>query len=800
MGEDQRQTTARVVELGAGVAGNYAAKLLADYGADVINIESPEGDPLRRRGAGIAGQESLGSGYFQALNLNKRSVTLDLDLPSVSGALDAYLAWADICVLSLDNATAARLHLTADALATRHPQLVVLSITPFGRVGPYANYQATDLTLSNAGGWANLCPATHLDPALPPLKVYGDQCALMAAIAGATTALATLLDVTRSGVGEYIDVSIQEYVASVLEVGIPAYSYRGEVATRAHPRSLIPWRIFDAKDGPVFVVCVEQDQWQRLQTFMGNPEWAQMEVFAEQPDRAENQDLVHSLVQEFVSEWSALEFYHAAQEYRICVAPVLDLERIAANEHLLARDFFVPLDLGQGAQITVLAPAILGLEGRLPIRGRAPRAGEHEVAPETLAPQEPMTNTEPAGAPLAGVRVLDMTWAWAGPYCSMNLAHLGAEVIRLESAERPDLYRRLPVHVPELDEGLNRSGMFNQWNQGKHSVGVDLSTDEGIDLVRRLVAVSDVVVQNFATGVMERMGLGYDTLRSINQGIIVASISGYGQTGPYRDYMGYGPAMPPLTGLSAATGYVDGAAEEIGLSMPDPTAGITAALGIVAALHQRQQTGRGDHLDITLWEATGVLNAQGWMHYQMTGSEPERIGNRDPDMAPHCVFPTAGEDCWISIACRDDADWLALAGVIEPSLADEDRFADLAGRKQHEAELEALICAWSNSRDRWEITRTLQALGIPAFPTMTTEDIVHDEHLAARGFIERLEHPEVGARAHAGIPWQLRQRACRVRRPAPCLGADTRTYARLAGYGDDQIEAWLAKGILSEPG
>lgn len=533
-----------------------------------------------------------------------------------------------------------------------------------------------------------------------------------------------------------------------------------------------------------------------------------MEVFAEQTDRADNQDLVHTLVQEFVSQWQAQDFYHAAQKHRICVAPVLDLARIADNEHLHARDFFVPLEQSDGHSLTLLAPAVMAQEGRRTIRQRAPQLGEHSATIQALPARTTMTNTTSPQAPLQGIRVLDMTWAWAGPYCSMNLAHLGAEVIRLESADRPDLYRRLPVFPPDMQEGLNRSGMFNQWNQGKYSVGVDLSAPAGIDLVKRLVSESDVVVQNFATGVLDRMGLGYDVLRAINPGIILASISGYGQSGPYRDYMGYGPAMPPLTGLSAATGYVGGAAEEIGLSMPDPTAGITAAMGIVAALHTRERTGLGDHLDVTLWEATGVLNQEGWMHFQATGQQPQRMGNRDPSMAPHGVFPArpdpgadegAGVDRWVSIACRDDDEWRLLAELVDPALRDDPRFADIKGRKAHEDELENRVAAWTAQRDRWEVARLLQAQGVPSFPTFDTQDVVEDEHLAQRGFIEHLEHPEVGRRAHAGIPWQLRNRNSRVRHASPCLGAHSRQFAALAGLQPEEIDQLLAQGVLSEP-
>ena len=261
-----------------------------------------------------------------------------------------------------------------------------------------------------------------------------------------------------------------------------------------------------------------------------------------------------------------------------------------------------------------MASPVLTRAGRSAIRRHAPRFGEHNE--EVLGGVSPRASGEPATPklPLDGVRVVDLTWVWAGTYCAMNLAHLGAEVIHIESAKRPDLYRRTTTSVAGDPPGLNRSGMFNQWNQGKKGVAVDLRSVQGIEVVKDFVRVSDVVTQNFATGVMERLGLGYDVLREINPRIILASISGYGQSGPYRDYIGYGPAASALTGVSDTTGYVGGGPEEVGVSMPDPNAGITGALAIVSALERRDETGVGDHLDVTLFEASAAYGFEAWMH------------------------------------------------------------------------------------------------------------------------------------------------------------------------------------------
>jgi crotonobetainyl-CoA:carnitine CoA-transferase CaiB-like acyl-CoA transferase len=380
----------------------------------------------------------------------------------------------------------------------------------------------------------------------------------------------------------------------------------------------------------------------------------------------------------------------------------------------------------------------------------------------------------------------------------MQLAHLGAEVIKLESEGRPDLGRRLPIFAPDDTPTLNASGYFNQWNQGKKSVHLNLGQPEAIAVAKRIIAECDVVVDNFATGVMDRLGLGYEALRELRPDIIVASISGYGDVGPLAEYMAYGPAIAPLAGLSSLTGYAGGEPREVGISLGDPTAGITAAVAISAALVARELTGRGQHIDVSLWESTAALAGEGWMEFAMNGALPERMGNRDPHMAPHGCFRCAGEDDWVSIACADDAEWRALAEVIAPGLADDPRFRSAADRKRNEEELEKHIQVWTRERDRWDVTRALQAVGVPAFPSLSTEDLVRDPHLNERGFFARLEHPEVGVRTHAGIPWRLEHGPNGVREPAPVLGADTdAVLGGLCGYSPEDIRRLRDEGVLT---
>src|SRR5437588_1464047 len=312
-----------------------------------------------------------------------------------------------------------------------------------------------------------------------------------------------------------------------------------------------------------------------------------------------------------------------------------------------------------------------------------------------------------AKPPLQGIRVCDFSWVWAGPFCTLQLAHMGAEVIRIETTTRPCVTRMLPPW-PENKMGLNRSGYFNQYNQGKKSLSLNFKVPGAHEIAKKLVAKSDVVVNNFAAGVMEKMGLGFDELRRLRSDIIMISLSGYGDTGPYHDYVAYGPAQVPLSGLSALTGYKEFPPMHAGFSYADPNAGVHGAFAVLTALYHRSKTGEGQYIDMSQWECAMDLLAEGILEYTMNQREPERDGNRDRHMAPHGIFRCkdlpekildATIDMWVSIVAANDEDWSRIARAMgRPELANDSRFKTLASRKQNEDELETIITEWTSQR------------------------------------------------------------------------------------------------------
>jgi crotonobetainyl-CoA:carnitine CoA-transferase CaiB-like acyl-CoA transferase len=354
------------------------------------------------------------------------------------------------------------------------------------------------------------------------------------------------------------------------------------------------------------------------------------------------------------------------------------------------------------------------------------------------------------------------------------MAHMGAEVIRIESEKRPCVSRLIPSFA-DNEPGPNRAGYFNQYSQGKKSLQLDLGRPEGVEIAKKLAAKSDIVVQNFSAGAIDRMGLGYETLKQIKPDIIMISICGYGQTGPERQYMGYGPASVPLAGISSLTGYRNVGPAEVGISYGDPNAGIFGAFAAMAALAYRQRTGKGVHVDLALWEALLVLMPEGLMDYAMNKSQPERDGNRDRWMSPHGCFKCQGDDDkWVTIACGSDAEWQALCQAMgKPELVTDKRFTNATARKANEDALEDIISSWTKERDRWDVTEALQKVGVAAFPSMSNKDLATNRHLTARGYLVQKEHPEVGKRIHAGIPWQMSGSPCEVRAAAPLRGQHT---------------------------
>jgi len=351
--------------------------------------------------------------------------------------------------------------------------------------------------------------------------------------------------------------------------------------------------------------------------------------------------------------------------------------------------------------------------------------------------------------PLAGIRIADFTVHNAGPFCTHLLSQLGAEVIKVESAMRPDAFRK-----PHPVYGRMGPATFDQVASTKLSIRINLKKPEGIALAKRLVALSDVAAESFRPGVIGRLGLGFDDLASVKRDIIMLSVSSSGQSGPDRHFAGYAPLFGAWGGLGEMTGYADGPPVEMRHVM-DHTVGMNAAVAVLAALHRRRATGQGGLVDVSAREVSSSLLGEALL-LAAAGEEPHRAGNDHPRMAPHGVYPAAGDDRWISIAVTGDAEWRAFAGAIgRPELAADPRFAETANRHAHRAELEGIVSAWTRTVDANAASQRLQAAGIAAHASWTTPEIAGDEHLHVRKAIVEVAEPDGKLRAAVGVPMRL---------------------------------------------
>jgi crotonobetainyl-CoA:carnitine CoA-transferase CaiB-like acyl-CoA transferase len=375
--------------------------------------------------------------------------------------------------------------------------------------------------------------------------------------------------------------------------------------------------------------------------------------------------------------------------------------------------------------------------------------------------------------PLAGIRVLDLTTGWAGPYASRLLGDMGAEVIKIESEKNWDPTRSPEPPRGSAEKGYNKSAYFNHLNRNKLGCTLELSHPRGRELFLKLVALSDAVIEDHGTGVVEGLGLSYDVLRQARPDIILVSMSVHGKDGPEAGHVANGTPAEELAGLVSLTGYPDRGSHRSGISYGDPVAGISAAAALCAALLYRRRRGRGRWVEVARRESMTSLIGEFFVGFSMNGRQPPLLGNRHRSMAPHGCYPCAGppEAGWLAIAVASDAEFAALCRVMGHSeLAADPRFADVVSRYHHQHELDELISAWTRGKAPGEAALTLQEAGVAASPVASVADLMDDPHLRARGFFEKTAHPEAGVWEMDGVPWQLSLTPAHVRLNAPCFG------------------------------
>ncbi len=408
-----------------------------------------------------------------------------------------------------------------------------------------------------------------------------------------------------------------------------------------------------------------------------------------------------------------------------------------------------------------------------------------------------------AELPLSGIRVLDLSQVYAGPTCSRILCDLGAEVIKVEGLHRIDITRNFVIYDNKTEgDYWNRAHYFLFRNAGKKSLTLDFQEPRAVELLKRLVPHADVVVESFTPRVLAQHGLDYASLRELRPDLVMVSLSGYGQTGPWRDYTAYGMGLEPASGISSFTGYAGGGPLRTGISFTDPYSGIFGAGAVLAALHYRRRTGKGQYIDLSEQEAAIPVGGYALMDYVLNGREPERIGNRSPWFAPQGCYRCRGDDSWLVLTIHDDAEWAAFCGAAgRPEWAEDERFAGVLDRHRHHDALDELIAGWTRQQDQMEAMHLLQGVGVTAAAVLNPKQVLLDPHLRERRYFDMVEH---GGAARP-VPKQLGARfsafEAGARGPAPKLGEHNREVLQgLLGLSDDELaELQEAKAIGDTP-
>ena len=778
----------RVIELSDREdAAAYAGKLFARWGAEVIKVESPGRAPAERA---------------DDLYLNGGKQRLQLDPHSEDGQaqLAALLGSAD--VLLTDVAASEVLERRLLEPTSEDDPLVRLSITPFGLDGPYRDYAATPATLLALGGYTYLSG----DPGRAPLTFPGRYPYYQAGNFAYVAALASYLHRTSGGHPEPIEVSVLEVVTSLHQFTDVLWTHQGRVRSRHGNRwqNLCPTTMVPVADGYA-AVNVIVSFWEPFTHMLGRPELAADPEWSTDVERMKRYDRMDAMMAEAFGSWTRERFLTEGQEvWRVPVGTVLTVPEMVNDRHLTARNFWRP---------------IAGTDLRT---AGSPFRFVGEEPPTEQAPQEPRTALPTVGArsgqpsaglagrsgvrPLEGLRIVDLTRIWSGPLATRILGDLGADVLKIEAptGRGPAVVPKTdPLYFADGDPGdrpWNRNGLNNKLNRNKRDLAIDLKAPEGRDALLRLVAASDVVIENFSARAMPSLGLGYEALREANPSIIYVAMPAFGLEGPYRDYVGLGPSIEPLTGTTALMGYGPDEPRMSVQAITDAMSGTAAAVAILTALERRARTGEGAFIELSQHEAGITFIGEQVINYQLTGELPERAGNAHPHLAPHGVYRCAGEDEWIALAVADEEQWHALCDLAGQGWEHRDEFANIEDRLANRASLDAAVEAWTAGQLKQELMVSLQERGIAAGAVNAAPDWLGDPHLWSRGYFFETDELDTGHRLYDGSPLRFGgRRGYESWRRSPGLGEHNREILEgVGGLSAEEIDSLAAAGLIVE--
>jgi crotonobetainyl-CoA:carnitine CoA-transferase CaiB-like acyl-CoA transferase len=798
--------------------GHLAGLLLAQLGAEVILAEPPGGHRTRHRGPWIddvAGPDRAIE--FHAFNRGKRSVVVgsarelaelaaSVDVVIDCGALDGRLDPAD------GGEGGGRVDL--DAMRAADPALITASISAFGGTGPKSDWVATDLTVVAASGTMSITG----DRDRPPVRIGPPQAWLNAAADTAGAVLIALNERHHSGSGQHIDSSAQQSFADCSQFQLMSALVGGPIPKRLPGAVqlgdfLIPW-VYECADGHVTVTFLfgpmmapfttRLVHWMRDEGFASDElaakDWADFGLaVSEGRESIDTFDEAIKALQAFALTRTKDELLARALDTNLLIAPITTTADVLGLGQLADRGYWEPVTVAgaDGARTVRFPGSVARFSGR-PLAPLAPApdlGADTVVVRETPRAPRPLAPTGQAmDRPLDDLKVLDFMWAMAGPGATRVLADHGATVVKVESESKPDVLRGVNPFIGEAG-GQENALQFHSLNAGKLDLTLDLNVAEARDVVLDLVRWADVVTESFSPRAMANWGLGYEDLRAVNPDIIMFSSCLMGQTGPMRLYAGFGTMAAAIAGFYPVTGWPDRSPAGPFTAYTDYVSPRLSVAVILAAVEARRRTGEGCHIDFSQLEGALHFLAPQLLDEEINGRTAGRNGNADPVLFPHAVYPAAGDDRWVAIACETDAHWAALARIVG---AEALATLDVEARRRRGDEIDALVGAWTAALDPASATERLQAVGIPAHLVADAADTVADPQLAHRHHYRQAPHPNHGMTWVEGPNYRLSRTPSRVDWGGPTFGQhNSEVLEQILGYDVDRIAELIIAGAVA---
>jgi crotonobetainyl-CoA:carnitine CoA-transferase CaiB-like acyl-CoA transferase len=787
----------RVLDL-TGRMGGYCGLLLGNLGAEVILIEPPAGDPMRREGPfknDIVYPD--GSLLFAGYHTNKKGIVLDLETARGQTTFRALVANADGLIEDRAVGYLDRIGFGYQALKMINPSLVMTSITGFGLMGPYRAFKAPNIVAFAMGGLMNLCGHPQGAPLMGPCDVAYH----LGSVHAAFGTLVALYNRRGTGRGDHVEVSLQDVlVADPFLRIITRYSVTGEIPERTgHSQATTVAETYKCKDGYARIFCNQPDHWKRLVEWLGNPAELMDPKFENVQNRHPLRAVLDRIIEARTLTSDTKTFFEEFQSHRLAASPINSPSGFLEDPQTKHRQYVVEIKDPYLGRHRFPGDHYKFSESPWRIERGAPLLGEHQHAvTNELTKTSPwlealrgISEQAARSLPFAGIRVLSFPTGIVGPALGSLLAEHGAQVITVEAGRT--------VRSPQRGQRFQIASDLES-HRNKKRIAINMKHPEGLGLAKRLIALSDVVAENFSARVMASWGLDYPRMKEVREDIIMASLQAFGQTGPRRDFVSFGPILMAFSGMTYL--WRDPEVERPGAAcqtaFPDYVAPSYGALAILAALHYRAQTGKGQYIDISQAETAASMLGPAYLEWLINGREPEPQGNFSLLAAPHGCYRCKGDDRWCVISVETQEEWVRFCEVVgHREWVTDPRFADLSARVNHKGELDALVESWTARHTAHQVTLMLQRDEIAAGVVQTAEDLYRDPHLRERGFAREVYYDQVGWVTRVGPSVRLAASDVSRDEIAHSAGEDNEAvFGELLGISTEKIKELTQREVL----